>query len=272
MDKAQLKTLLTKYDIRPNKGLGQHFLHDESVIHDMLEVADIRGADTVLEVGPGLGVLTSALVQRAGQVVVFELDEKLADIIESQGAENLTVVRGDALELPLPPRGTALPYKVVANIPYSITGALIRRLITSPSGPISMTLLMQKEVAERMCAKPGQMSALSVAVQLHGRAQIVRLVPPESFWPAPKVDSAVVHVDLSDELTLDVNERDFMRLVKFGFSQKRKQLKNTLAAGLRVEPAEIEKRLLKLGLSATVRAQELSMEEWKLLYDVFANL
>ena len=271
MDQSHLKSLLAKFDIRPNKGLGQHFLHDESVIHDMLTAADIRGTDAVLEVGPGLGVLTSALVQRAGQVIVFELDEKLADIIESQGAENLTVVRGDALELPLPPRGTPLPYKVVANIPYSITGALIRRLITSPSGPSSITLLVQKEVAERMCAKPGQMSVLSVAVQLHGRAQIVRLVPPESFWPAPKVDSAVVHVNLSGGLTLNVKEKDFMRLVKFGFAQKRKQLKNTLAAGLRVEPVEIEKVLLRLGLSATARAQELSLEEWKRLYDELAN-
>lgn len=268
MDKSQLKTLLAKFDVTPNKGLGQHFLHDESVITDMLEAAEVGSKDTVLEVGPGLGVLTSALVQRAGQVVVYELDDKLASLIESQDADKLTVVRGDALELPLPPRGTPLPYKVVANIPYSITGALIRRLITSPSGPSSITLLVQKEVAERMCAKPGQMSALSVAVQLHGAAKIVRLVPPECFWPAPKVDSAVVHVDLSRGLTLDVDERDFMRLVKFGFAQKRKQLKNTLAAGLRVGPPEIEKVLLQAGLSATSRAQELSLGQWKKLYDL----
>ena len=269
MDKAQLKALLAKFDVTPNKGLGQHFLHDESVILDMLEAAEVNSADTVLAVGPGLGVLTSALVQRAGQVVVYELDEKLAALIESQRAENLMVVRGDALELPLPPRGTPLPYKVVANIPYSITGALIRRLITSPSGPSSITLLVQKEVAERMCAKPGQMSALSVAVQLHGAAKIVRLVPPECFWPDPKVDSAVVHVDLSGGLTLNVDERDFMRLVKFGFAQKRKQLKNTLAAGLRIEPATVEARLLELGLPTTVRAQELSLESWKQLYDTY---
>ncbi len=269
MKVTDLKQLLRSYDIRPDKGLGQHFLHDESVILDMLEAANINKSDTVLEVGPGLGVLTSALVQRAGHVVVFELDDKLADIVESQRAENLTVMRGDALELPLPPRGSALPYKVVANIPYSITGKLIRHLITSLSGPISMTLLVQKEVAERMCAKPGQMSALSVAVQLHGTARIVRIVPPEAFYPAPKVDSAVVHVDLSGGLTLDVEEKAFMRLVKFGFSQKRKQLKNTLAAGLRVEPAEIEKLLVKVRLAPTARAQELSMTQWRLLYDLF---
>jgi 16S rRNA (adenine1518-N6/adenine1519-N6)-dimethyltransferase len=268
MDQSQLKSLLAKFEIRPNKGLGQHFLHDETVIADMLEAADVQSDDTILEVGPGLGVLTSALVQRAGQVVVYELDEKLAALIESQQAENLTVVLGDALELPLPPRGTTLPYKVVANIPYSITGALIRRLITSPSGPSSITLLVQKEVAERMCAKPGQMSVLSVAVQLHGTAHIDRLVPPECFWPAPKVDSAVVHVDLAGGLMLDVEERDFMRLVKFGFAQKRKQLKNTLAAGLRIEPTEVERYLLAVGLTPTARAQELSLAQWKQLYDL----
>lgn len=234
----------------------------------MLEAADVQSGDTILEVGPGLGVLTSALVQRAGQVVVYELDEKLASLIESQQAENLTVVRGDALELPLPPRGTTLPYKVVANIPYSITGALIRRLITSPSGPSSITLLVQKEVAERMCAKPGQMSVLSVAVQLHGTAHIARLVPPECFWPAPKVDSAVVHVDLAGGLMFDVEERDFMRLVKFGFAQKRKQLKNTMAAGLRIEPTEVERYLTAVGLTPTARAQELSLAQWKQLYDL----
>lgn len=270
MKLTDLKNILKTYGIRPDKGLGQHFLHDETVIADMLAVAKVSQTDTVLEVGPGLGILTSALVQRAREVVVYELDPTLAALIESQGLPNLQVEKGDALSLPLPPRGT-LPYKVVANIPYSITGALIRRLITSPSAPTSLTLLVQKEVAERMCATPGQMSVLSVAVQLHGVPQIARIVPPESFYPAPKVDSAVVHVDLVESLTLDVDEKRFMRLVKFGFAQKRKQLKNTLAAGLHVTPAEIEQVLLQIGLSATVRAQELSMEDWKRVYDVLGS-
>lgn len=267
MDARSLQALLKKYEIRPNKSLGQHFLHDETVVADMLEAAAVDEADTVLEVGPGIGVLTSALVQRAGHVIVYELDAQLAQLVRDQGEANLEVVEGDALELPLPPRGSALPYKVVANIPYSITGALIRRLITSLPAPQSITLLVQKEVAERMTALPGQMSALAVAVQLHGQARIVRQVPPDCFWPAPKVDSAVVHVDIQPGLTLDVDEKKFMRLVRFGFAQKRKQLKNTLGAGLHVSPSEIEPTLLKLGLPATIRAQELSMEDWKRLYD-----
>lgn len=268
MDAAHLQSLLRQYDIRPNKSLGQHFLHDESVVADMLGAAKVSQQDTVLEVGPGIGVLTSALVQRAGHVICYELDDQLAQLVRDQGADNLEVVAGDALKLPLPPRGSALPYKVVANIPYSITGALIRRLITSLPAPQSITLLVQKEVAERMVASPGQMSLLSVAVQLHGEPRIVRTVPPESFWPAPKVDSAVVHVDLVDGLTLDVDEKQFMRLVKFGFAQKRKQLKNTLAAGLHVEPARIEQVLAEVGIATTARAQELSLNEWQRLQNV----
>lgn len=267
MDARSLQTLLKKYEIRPNKSLGQHFLHDETVVADMLEAAAVTQEDTVLEVGPGIGVLTSALVQRAGHVIVYELDAQLAQLVRDQGEANLEVIEGDALELPLPPRGSALPYKVVANIPYSITGALIRRLITSLPAPQSITLLVQKEVAERMTALPGQMSALAVAVQLHGQARIVRQVPPDCFWPAPKVDSAVVHVDIQPGLTLDVEERDFMRLAKFGFAQKRKQLKNTLAAGLRIEPTEVERHLTAVGLAPTARAQELSLTQWKNLYD-----
>ncbi len=265
---SDLKQLLAKYDIRPDKSKGQHFLLDETVVEDMLDAAHVTTADTVIEIGPGPGVLTSALAQRAGQVLAYELDGQLADLIESQRVENVEVIRGDVMEQPLPRRGTALPYKVVANIPYSISGALIRKLLTSLPAPQSVTLLVQREVAERMCAKPGQMSILTVATQLHGQARIVRLVPADAFYPAPKVDSAVVHVDVSDRegsLTLDVDEKAFMRLVKIGFSQKRKQLKNTLAAGLHISPTEALVLLKKAGLADTVRAQELSLEQWQSL-------
>lgn len=263
MNIPEIKQLLAKHDVRPDKSKGQHFLLDESVVVDMLEAAEVSKIDTVLEVGPGMGVLTSALVQRAGEVVAYELDTQLAELIRSQNADNLRVEEGDALKLPLPPRGTPLPYKVVANIPYSITGALIRRLVTSPSAPVSLTLLVQKEVAARVCAKPGDMSVLAVAVQLHGQPSIVRNVPPESFWPAPQVESAVLHVALADNLTVDVDEVRFMRLVKFGFSQKRKQLKNTLAAACHIEPSVIVSALELVGLKTTARAQELSLEQWR---------
>lgn len=267
---SDLKHILKQYDIRPDKSKGQHFLLDESVVEDMLEAAEVSREDTVIEVGPGPGVLTAALAQRAGQVLAYELDDQLADLIESQRVKNVEVVRGDVMEQPLPRRGTALPYKVVANIPYSISGALIRKLLTSLPAPKSVTLLVQREVAERMCAKPGDMSILSVATQLHGSARIVRVVPAEAFYPAPKVNSAVVHVDLAEGLTLDVDEKAFMRLVKIGFAQKRKQLKNTLAAGFHITPNEALDLLKRAGLSATVRAQELSLENWKQLLDVIS--
>ncbi|MCC7543477.1 ribosomal RNA small subunit methyltransferase A [bacterium] len=266
-----LKQLLTTYNIRPDKSKGQHFLLDETVVEDMLEAADVGRGDTIIEVGPGPGVLTSALAQRAGQVQAYELDDQLANLIESQCVPNVEIIRGDVMASPLPRRGTALPYKVVANIPYSISGILIRKLLTSLPAPKSVTLLVQREVAERMCARPGNMSILSVATQLHGKARIVRIVPADAFYPAPKVDSAVVHVDVSDRkggLTLDVDEKSYMRLVKIGFSQKRKQLKNTLAAGLHISPTEALELLKKAGLADTVRAQELALDDWQRLLQV----
>jgi len=270
MKVSQLRHLLAMYDIKPDKSKGQHFLLDETVVTDMLEAAEVNQADTIIEVGPGPGVLTSALTGRAGQVIAYELDEQLADLISAQHVANLEVVRGDVLQQPIPRQGTTLPYKVVANIPYSISGALIRKLLTSLPAPQSLTLLVQKEVAERMCAKPGQMSILSVAVQLHGQPRIVRLVPPQSFWPVPKVDSAVIQIDLHPAgLCLEVDEKAYMRLVKIGFSQKRKQLKNSLSAGLQIESSEVVRLLTLSGLKPTARAQELSLEDWaKLLSNI----
>ena len=261
----QLIHLLKTYDITPDKSKGQHFLIDETVVGDMLEVAGVGETDTVLEIGPGVGVLTAGLVQKAGQVYAYELDDQLADLITSQNESNLTVIRGDVLQSPLPPAGVT-DYKVVANIPYNITGLILRQLVEANPKARSLTLLVQKEVAERVSAKPGQMSIIAVAVQLHGVPSMVREVLPKAFWPAPRVDSAVLHVELRPELTVDVDEALFMRLVKFGFAQKRKQLKNTLSVGLKITSAEVEEALLASDLKATARAQELSLEEWSKLY------
>lgn len=265
LNATSLRQLLTTYDIQPKKQLGQHFLHDESVVADMLSAANLCATDTALEIGPGVGVLTSALCQRAAAVYSVELDTKLAGLLREQNIANLTVIEGDALEVSLPPDGVNT-YKILANIPYNITGQLLRRFVALDARPQSVTVLIQKEVAERIVAGPGQMSVLAVALQLHGTPSLVRLVPPDAFWPAPKVDSAILHIDLAPKLTLPVDEAAFMRLVKFGFAQKRKQLKNTLAAGLHYEPTELEPFLEQVGLKVTVRAQELSLAQWQALY------
>lgn len=264
----ELITLLKTYDITPDKSKGQHFLIDETVVGDMLEVARVSSDDTILEIGPGVGVLTAGLVQKAGHVFAYELDDQLADLISSQNESNLTVIRGDVLQAALPPEAVST-YKVIANIPYNITGLIMRKLVESSPAAQSLTLLVQKEVAERISAKPGQMSVLSVAVQLHGTPRVVREVSPKAFWPAPRVDSAVVHIDMRESLAVDCDEATFMRLVKFGFAQKRKQLKNTLSNGLKITSADVEKALLASGLKATARAQELSLDEWSRLYKQF---
>lgn len=253
--------LLKTYELRPDKSKGQHFLIDETVVEDMLAAADVTKDDITIEVGPGVGVLTSALSQTSKHVYTYELDDALATLIEQQGLKNISVIRGDVLQAKLPPDGVTT-YKVLANIPYNITGLLVRQLLATRPAATSVTLLVQREVAERMVAKPGQMSVLAVATQLHGRASIVRQVPPEAFFPAPRVDSAVIHIELAPELTLDVDEKAFMRLVKHGFSQKRKQLKNTLAGGLQRKSEEIEAALVLAELSPTARAQELSLSDW----------
>lgn len=262
--------LLKTYQLRPDKSKGQHFLIDETVVADMLEAAAVTKDDITVEVGPGVGVLTSALSQTSQHVYTYELDDALATLIEQQGMKNITVLRGDVLQAQLPPDGVT-QYKVLANIPYNITGLLVRQLLATQPQATSVTLLVQREVAERMVAGPGQMSVLAVATQLHGRARIVRQVAPEAFFPAPRVDSAVIHIELVPELTLDVDEKAFMRLVKHGFAQKRKQLKNTLAAGLQVESETIEVALKDAQLSPTARAQELSLPDWHRLMIALAD-
>lgn len=266
MQLPDLNALLKTYDIQPDKSRGQHFLIDESVVADMLAAADIQSTDTVVEIGPGMGVLTSGLVQRAGRVMAYELDARLAQLIRGQHIDKLEVIEGDVMRAPLPRRGIDR-YKVVANIPYSITGSLLRKLLASLPAPTSITLLVQREVAERVVARPGQMSRLSVAAQLKADCSIVRVVPPEAFWPAPAVDSAVLHLQLLPQLRVDVDETAFMRFVGHGFAQKRKQLKNTLSAGLHLQPVMIEPALEAIGVAPTARAQELSLQEWAKLYD-----
>lgn len=261
----ELIHLLRTYDIVPDKSKGQHFLIDETVVGDMLEHAHVSKDDTVIEIGPGVGVLTAGLVQKAGRVIAYELDDQLADLISSQNESNLEVIRGNVLESHLPPEGVT-SYKVVANIPYNITGLIMRQLAAATPKATSLTLLVQKEVAERICAQPGQMSILAVAMQLHGTPSIVREVSPKAFWPAPRVESAVLHIELHSELAVDIDEASFMRLVKIGFAQKRKQLKNNLSVGLKITSLEVEAASVAVGLKPTARAQELSLDEWARLY------
>lgn len=265
MDIKTIKKLLG--DVRPKKGLGQHFLIDESVLDKIVAAAEVGLADTVLEIGPGLGVLTRALAEHAGHVIAVELDEKMVGILRDQLAnrENLEIVQGDILEID-PGELIDGPYKVAANLPYYITSAVLRHLLEAAHKPALLILTMQLEVAQRILAKPGELSTLAVSVQYYGKPKLVTRVPAGAFWPRPEVDSAVLRIDVYEEPPVAVDDVGwFFTVVRAGFQQRRKQLKNALAGGLHPSKDDVVAALEEAGIDPRRRAQTLSIQEWAAL-------
>lgn len=254
-------------DIRPQKDLGQHFLIDEHVLDKIIAAAEVGPADTVLEVGPGPGVLTQALAEHAGRVIAVELDQQMVCILQDHLAEfeNLEIVPGDILEIE-PHELIEGPYKVVANLPYYITSAVIRHLLETKHKPTILVLMVQWEVAQRILARPGNMSILAISVQFYGRPRLVTRVPAGAFWPPPEVESAVLRIDVYEEPPVAVDDVDwFFKVVRAGFQQKRKQLKNALAGGLHPPKDQVLVALEKAGIDPRRRAETLSLEEWATL-------
>jgi len=235
-----------------------------------VEAADVGPDDVVLEIGPGTGALTRELVKRAGHVIAVELDRSMVAHLQQVFADqpNLTVVHADILDvnpgaLVRTYSGTARGYKVVANLPYYITSAIVRHLLESEPPPRCVVVTVQKEVAQRMIATPPRMNLLAVSVQFYGRPRIVHFIPRGAFRPPPKVDSAVVRIDVYDAPVVDVPDRNtFFQVVKAGFSQRRKQLRNALAAGLGITPEEARALLNAAGIDPKRRAETLTLEEW----------
>jgi 16S rRNA (adenine1518-N6/adenine1519-N6)-dimethyltransferase len=258
--------LLRQYNLRPSKGLGQNFLVNQVILEKVVAAAELTSDDTVLEIGAGLGTLTERLAQTAGRVIAVELDERLMAVLRDTLSEfeNVSMVQGDILELdPAQLIAPAACYKVVANLPYYITSAVLRHLLEANLRPLRLVITVQREVAERIVAQPGDMSLLAVSVQFYGRPQILFRIRPGSFYPAPDVESAVVRVDMYKAPPVAVEDVDaFFRVVKAGFAQRRKQLRNTLAGGLRLPPEEVTAKLHEVGVDSKRRAQTLSLEEW----------
>jgi 16S rRNA (adenine1518-N6/adenine1519-N6)-dimethyltransferase len=261
-----VRGLLKQYDLRPSKGLGQNFLVNQAILGKIAAAAELTADDTVLEIGAGLGTLTEQLARSAGRVVAVELDERLLPVLQDTlpKFENVTLVQGDILELdPAKLIEPAVHYKVVANLPYYITSAVLRHLLEASLKPLRLVITVQREVAERIVARPGEMSLLAVSVQFYGRPQILFRIQPGSFYPSPGVESAVVQVDICDAPSVAIEDADaFFRVVKAGFAQRRKQLRNTLAGGLRLPPKEIEAKLHAISVDPKRRAETLSLEEW----------
>lgn len=250
----------------PKKSLGQHWLFDSKSLGSICDAAEIAPTDTILEIGPGLGPLTVELTQRAQKVVAVELDEQLArDLPQRVLAKNLEVIHHDILQFDL----RALPknYKVVANVPYYITSNLVRYLLESPTSPNRIVMLIQKEVAERLAATPGNMSILAVSAQLYAEVTLGVLVTADKFDPPPKVDSQVVILTRREQpLFKNLDYKKFFRIVKAGFGEKRKTLRNSLSGGLHLTKEQVEALLTKAKIEPTARAQQLGLEDWYKLY------
>lgn len=256
----------------PKKSLGQHWLKDRDILADIADEAFITKEDTVLEIGPGLGTLTSELLKRGKNVVAVELDQELAAKLPGQfPGTQLEVVNQDILTYDL----TQLPagYVVVANVPYYITSKIIQLLTTAKNKPKRIVLLIQKEVAERLAAKPGDMSILAVSAQIYASMRLGALVPAEYFTPPPKVDSQVVILDIYETPRVELGvEKPFFRVVKAGFSAKRKKLRSSIASGLHLSKTETEQLLASVGISPDDRAEALAIEDWLRLSDAIKTL
>lgn len=264
--------LLRRYGLRPDKRLGQNFLIDTAALNRVVDAAGVQPEDAVLEVGPGLGNLTRLLATKARKVVAVELDERLLPALTEvlSSFENVQIVQGDILALD-PARLMDEPgYVVVANIPYYITSALIRHLLEAQVQPKSLTLTVQKEVADRVNAGPGDMSLLALSVQVYGEPQVASHIPAGAFYPAPNVDSAVIHVNLYPAPLIPVPLLDdFFRLAKAGFSQKRKTLRNAISAGMAWKPNKAETLLQAAGVDPQRRAETLGLEEWRAITEQY---
>ncbi|QQS22682.1 ribosomal RNA small subunit methyltransferase A [bacterium] len=271
MTPETLKQLLMDYGLSPNKTYGQHFLMDEIVLQDMLDSADVSNADVIVEVGPGIGNLTKFLIDRAGQVLAIEKDPQFVNVLNSlrNKNKNFSYVLGDVLEenideaLAQAGVGKQSSYKVVANIPYYVTGKIVQYFLKQQRKPVSMTLLMQKEVAQNITAKEGNLNLLAISVQLYATAELAEIVRAEKFYPAPKVDSAVITIKLHEQPKYDVaDEQKLFKLLRACFTGKRKQIHNTLVSNLGLGKEQVAAVLKKVNLDPKLRPQQLSIEQW----------
>ena len=268
-------SLMRDYGIKPKKGLGQNFLINETYLAKITEAAQIDKNTDVLEIGAGMGNLTRHLAAAARHVTAVELDRQLIPILTKVTREfaNVRIVQGDILELPVNDLMDAPGYVVAANIPYYITSALIRYLLECTAKPSAIVLTIQREVAQRICADAGALSLLALSVQVYGSPRIAARIPSGAFYPVPKVDSAVLAVDLYDQPMISYKLLDyFFRLAKAAFTQKRKMLHNALAGAPELNKEKVDLLLSRAGIDPKRRAQMLTIDEWKQLTNAYEGM
>jgi 16S rRNA (adenine1518-N6/adenine1519-N6)-dimethyltransferase len=259
------------YDIKPQRSMGQNFLVSLEVYKKIVASANIKKEDVVLEVGPGLGFLSAELLKEAKKVIAVELDAKIAKVLElalsAHSIDNLEIISENILDF----NADTLEkdYKIVANLPYNISSVFLRKFLSADNKAKSLTLMLQKEVVERIVAEPGKHSLLSLSVQYYSQAKYVDTVKKENFWPQPKVDSAILHLDIKEDKDISLSKDEqkiFFRLLKFGFSAKRKKLINNLVGALQVENKLIQTKMQAADIDINIRAQDLSLNDWQRLF------
>jgi len=260
-----VKELFKKYKIKPSKGLGQNFLIDKRILDKIISSAELKKDDLILEVGPGIGNLTKELAKRVGQVIAVEKDKKMVEILKENliGFNNIKIIQEDILKLKID--DSIKKYKVVANIPYYLTSPLIRKFLENKKQPQEMILMIQKEVAQRVIAKPPKMNLLAISVQFYANAKIISYVSKNCFWPIPKIDSAIIKITPNKKYDIDPNL--FFKVVKAGFSHPRKQLVNNLITlkflnGVKLDKYKVTEWLLNNKLKPIQRPETLYVSDW----------
>ncbi len=275
LDPRRIRAALNGLGLRPSRDLGQNFLIDPDVLAAIVEAGHLAADDRVVEVGPGLGVLTLELVRRTREVVAIEFDRRLgARLVDELGARNLRVIHADVLRVdPASVFGDGMPYKLVANLPYQITSAILRHFLEAAAPPSLQVVMVQWEVAQRIVAAPPDMSVLAHSVQIYAEPEIVARVPAAAFVPAPQVDSAIVRLTRRPHLLVEVDDVDrLFRVIKAGFLHARKKLSNSLQGGLaamgfRIPKDEALRALIEAGVDPGRRAETLTLQEWAAVYE-----
>lgn len=259
----QLKLLMQRHNLSPNHLLGQNFLIDKNILEKILAAGEIKNSDSILEIGPGLGFLTSALAQRAGRILAVEKDKNFVEILkkEFKDAKNVEIIQGDILQLFDQTIKQLNDYKIIANIPYYLTSRLIKNLLETKNRPQKIVLTIQKEVAQRICAAPPKMSLLALSVQFYAEPKIISYVSKKSFWPPPKIDSAILKITPFKE-NRKIPAEKFFKLIHAGFSAPRKQIFGNLKKKLEIPTNKILEALKDSGIEPNQRAESLSMEDW----------
>jgi len=268
-----IRDLFKKYRFRPSKRFGQNFLIDKGVLRKIIEAANLQPEDIVLEIGPGLGTLTVELAKKAEKVIAIEKDPKMVEILKEtlKDFQNVEIIQKDILKIPDSRFQILNSDKLVANLPYYVVSPVIRKFLESESPPKEMILMVQKEVAQRICAQPPDMNLLAVSVQFYAEPKIISYVPKTSFWPQPKVDSAIIKIIPYSHGRIRIPRAEgegcafrmlFFKIVKAGFSQPRKQLINNLSKKLKIDKIKVKDWLLKTNIQPTQRAETLDVEDW----------